>query len=75
MWPDPLTPGIDCVRDMGKPKLAADLDLVWPDRGEVVLGRNGRLEEVPQEPEVGEDGFGSVERRGVGGFLTVLESE
>lgn len=39
MWPDPLTPGIDCVRDMGKPTLAADLDLAWPDKGEVVLGR------------------------------------
>lgn len=41
-WPEPVTPGMDCVRPMGAaPMLAADRERMceMPERGEVVRGR------------------------------------
>lgn len=40
MWPDPLTPGMDWVRDMAGGRLAVEREREWePERGEVVRGR------------------------------------
>lgn len=69
MRPAPSTPGIDLVRDMvGGARLAADLDLTWPERGDVVLGRYGsdKAEGGAQFGEHG--GGGSVDRRTVEGL-------
>ena len=76
MRPEPLTPGIDWVLDMGGPRLATERDREWPpERGEAVRGRYGMLAVVgPQDGDIGEEGFGSVLRRKVGGFCFVRES-
>lgn len=74
--PEPLTPGMDCVRDIGEARAAADRDLEWPlDNGEAVRGLYGRAaDEWPHDGDVGEVGLGSVLRRGVGGFLAMSSS-
>lgn len=74
--PEPLTPGMDCVRDIGEARVAADRDLVCPlDNGEAVRGLYGRAaDEWPHDGDVGEVGLGSVLRRMVGGFLAMSSS-
>lgn len=72
--PEPLTPGRDWVRDIGRPILAADLDRACPESGDVVRGRYGKAEETPHVDEVGDEGLGSVDRRRVGGFLSCSAS-
>ena len=40
MRPEPLTPGMDCVRPMAREALAADSEREWPpDSGDAVRGR------------------------------------
>ena len=40
MWPEPVTPGMDCVRDMGGADVWIDLDLECvPESGDAVRGR------------------------------------
>lgn len=72
MWPEPLTPGMDWVRDIGGARLVVERDLEWaPESGEAFRGRYGMKVEVAHEDEVGEAGeigLGSVLRLRVGGL-------
>ena len=74
MWPDPLTPGMDWVRDMAGGRLAVERERECePERGEVVRGRYGMAGE-DQEGDVGER-VGSVLRRMVRGLRRSSNSE
>lgn len=67
MWPDPVTPGMDCVLDMVGADVLIDLDLECaPDRGDAVRGRYGSEVGGSQDGELGE--AGSVDRRVLVGF-------
>lgn len=67
IWPDPVKPGSDCVRDIGGARLATERERECvPESGEVVrgrYGRDGRDVVGAQEGALGVVGLGSVLRR------------
>jgi hypothetical protein len=72
IWPDPVTPGSDCVRDIAGARLATERERECvPESGEVVRGRYGREgRDVvgAHEGALGVVGLGSVLRRRYVGF-------
>lgn len=77
IWPDPLRPGIDCVRDMAGARLATDRERECaPERGDAVRERWGiAADKGPHIGEIGEEGFESTPRLIVeAGFLEVSSS-
>lgn len=78
MWPEPLTPGMDCVRDMGGARLVVERDREWaPESGEALRGRYGMKVDEGHEGEAGEAGemgLGSVLRLTLGLRTTSMSS-
>ena len=76
MWPEPLTRGMDRVRDIGGARLVTERDREWaPESGEAVRGRYGiEMDGEAQDGELGDAGLGSVLRRMVGGLRSTSVS-